>query len=107
MKNKKNPAGQIRTSRKSSKPTYNSECSSWCAYVKYIHPERPGFDVIIRDDLDFLIEDLMDTINLQFSTQIGPVPNIKVIKIYNEDLEHESYKYDSIVHKINEKSEVK
>ena len=73
----------------------------WCAEVEFNHPERWGFDVIIRDKLDWLTEDLKETKELQFSTQIGPVPDFKVIKIYKEGNKDKSHRWDGLVKQIN------
>ncbi len=73
----------------------------WCADVEFDHPERWGFDVIIRDKFDWLIEDLKITKELQFSTQIGPVPDFKVVKIYQSDKKNKSHRWDGLVKQIN------
>ena len=75
--------------------------SYWCAEVEFNHPERWGFDVIIRDKLDWLAEDLKETKELQFSTQIGPVPDFKVIKIYKKGSKDKSHRWDGLVKQIN------
>jgi hypothetical protein len=73
----------------------------WCAEVEFYHPERWGFDVIIRDKLDWLTEDLKETKELQFSTQIGPVPEFKVVKIYQNGRKDKSHRWDGLVKQIN------
>ena len=81
--------------KKESVPAY------WCAEVEFNHPERWGFDVIIRDKLDWLTEDLKETKELQFSTQIGPVPEFKVMKIYQNGRKDKSHRWDGLVKQIN------
>ena len=73
----------------------------WIAEVEFNHPEKWGFDVIIRDRLDWLAEDLKETKELQFSTQIGPVPDFKVIKIYKKGSKDKSHRWDGLVKQIN------
>ena len=57
--------------------------------------------MIIRDKLDWLAEDLKETKELQFSTQIGPVPDFKVIKIYKKGSKDKSHRWDGLVKQIN------
>ena len=85
----------------SSKNVRSAPAEYWCADVEFDHPERWGFDVIIRDKFDWLIEDLKITKELQFSTQIGPVPDFKVVKIYKSDKKNKSHRWDGLVKQIN------
>tara|TARA_B100001123_G_C14551259_1_gene726334 strand:+ start:407 stop:565 length:159 start_codon:yes stop_codon:yes gene_type:complete len=48
-----------------------------------------------------LIDDLFETKKLQFNTQIGAVPNFKVIKIYNKGNKDKSHRWDGLVKQIN------
>ena len=89
------------TSKTTNHPQKSVPVSYWCAEVEFNHPERWGFDVIIRDRLDWLAEDLKETKELQFSTQIGPVPNFKVIKIYKKGSKDKSHRWDGLVKQIN------
>ncbi len=83
--------------------SYNKSvtASYWCAEVEFNHPDKWGFDVIIRDKLEWLIDDLFETKKLQFNTQIGAVPNFKVIKIYNKGNKDKSHRWDGLVKQIN------